>query len=158
MRFWDTSALVPLLVAEPATEAVRPLYGADPALIVSWTTLVECASAIARAEHDQLLTQAEATSAFGRLDELARVWREVEPSNDMRDIARRLLRVHRLHAAHALQLSAATLAADRRPASLTVVTLDERLEAAALKEGFVVLVPGTDGSPGEGRVDDSTGS
>jgi hypothetical protein len=33
------------------------------------------------------------------------------------------------------------VAAERRPASLTIVTLDDRLEAAALKEGFSVVVP-----------------
>lgn len=154
MKFWDTSAIVPLLVREDATDAARNEYGSDPSMVVCWTTPVECASAIARAEHDALLTQTEATQAFARLDELALVWREVEPSTDVRDIARRLLRVHRLRAADALQLAAATLAAERRPASLIVVTLDERLEAVALKEGFVVIVPGRDsGSPGEAAAD-----
>jgi len=147
VRFWDTSAIVPLLVSEESTESARQLYGADPQMIVSWLTPVECASAIARAEHDALLSQSEATEAFARLDEVALVWREVEPSGDVREAARRLLRVHRLRAADALQLAAATLAAERRPASLTLVTLDDRLEAAALKEGFVVLVPGRPAVP-----------
>lgn len=142
MRFWDTSALVPLLVTEPASDAVAELLRVDPTVIIAWTTPVECASAVARAEHDGLLTLEETTEAFARLDELTRVWREVEPTNDVRDVARRLLRVHRLRAADAIQLGAATLAAERHPASLVVVTLDERLEAAALKEGFVVIVPG----------------
>ncbi len=142
MRFWDTSALVPLLVREEATAAVRKAYTSDPAVIVAWTTLVECASAVARAEHEALLTQAEATEALARLDEIAQAWHEVEPLNTVREVAQRLLRVHRLRAADALQIAAATLAAERRPASLTFVTLDDRLEAAALKEGFAVLVPG----------------
>jgi predicted nucleic acid-binding protein len=43
-------------------------------------------------------------------------------------------------ASDALQLAAAFIAADRRPPSLEVITLDERLAAAARKEGFV-LVP-----------------
>src|SRR6185295_12646731 len=105
-----------------------------PAVAVAWTTLVECASAIARAERDHLLALDQATAAFARLDELARVWREVEPTNDLRDIARRLLRVHPLRAADAIQVAAATLAAERRPSSLAFVTLDIRLETAALKE------------------------
>jgi hypothetical protein len=50
--------------------------------------------------------------------------------------------------------AAATLAADRRPASLTLVTLDERLEAAALKEGFMVLVPGRDQTAGGSEATD----
>lgn len=141
MRFWDTSAIVPLLVFEGSTDDVSKLYGADAQMIVSWMTPVECASAIARAEHDSLLSPAEAGEAFARLDELAGMWREVEPSNDVRDIARRLLRVHRLRAADALQLAAAMVVAEQRPASLTLVTLDDRLEAAARKEGFAVVVP-----------------
>jgi predicted nucleic acid-binding protein len=129
-------------VHEHATEAARAQQEADPTVVVAWTTVVECASAIARAEHDRFLSREETTAAFARLDELAGSWREVEPSDELREIARRLLRAHRLRAADALQLAAATLAAERRPASLTVVTLDERLEVAALREGFHVLVPG----------------
>jgi uncharacterized protein len=143
MKFWDTSAIVPLLVREDSTDAARAVFAADPTMIVSWATAVECASAIARAEREDLLTQPAATEAFARLDALAQIWREVEPSNDVRDTARRLLRVHRVRAADALQLAAATLAAERRPASLTMVTLDDRLQTAALKEGFDVLVPGS---------------
>ena len=112
-------------------------------VIVAWTAVVECASAVARAERDQLVTQEEAITAFARLDELARVWREVEPTDEVREVARRLLRTHRLRSADAVQLASATLAAERRPSSLTLVTLDDRLEAVAVREGFAVIVPGT---------------
>jgi predicted nucleic acid-binding protein len=149
VKFWDTSALVPLLVEESATAEVQSLYQSDPTLLVAWTTMVECASAVARAERDEALTPRQATVAFARLDELGRVWREVEPTGDLRDVARRLLRVHPLRAADAIQLAAATLAAERRPPALEVVTLDERLEAAALREGFPVIVPGRTGPPQE---------
>ena len=44
-----------------------------------------------------------------------------------------------LRAADALQLAAAFAAAERRPASLEIVTLDDRLANAARKEGFAVL-------------------
>jgi hypothetical protein len=49
----------------------------------------------------------------------------------------RFLRVHPLRAAGSLQLAAAFLAAERRPVSLEIVTLDARLGAAARKEGFM---------------------
>ena len=75
--------------------------------------------------------------AFRRLDDLARAWTEVEPHDEIRDIARRLLRVHPLRAADALQLAAAYVAAERRPATLQFVTLDDRLRLAAMKEGFI---------------------
>jgi predicted nucleic acid-binding protein len=142
VKFWDTSAIVPLLVAEHSTEAARKLHASDPSVIVSWLTPVECASAIARAEREGQLPPEEVTAAFARLDELSLTWREVEPSNDVREAARRLLRVHRLRAADAVQLASAILVAERRPPSLTLLTLDDRVEAAALKEGFVVIAPG----------------
>lgn len=145
MKFWDTSALVPLLLEEAASEPVRELYGADPAVAVAWTTAVECASAVARVERDGELTVDQARAVFARLDELIRTSYEVEPGANLRDIARRLLRVHSLRAADAIQLASATLAAEGRPSTLTVVTLDERLETAALREGFVVLRPGPAG-------------
>jgi len=141
MKFWDSSAIVPMLVSEEATDAVRKLYGDDPAMVVSWLTPVECASAISRAEREASLSPHETADAFDRLDALAASWHEVEPSNEVRQVARRLLRVHRLRSADALQLASATLAAEWRPPSLTVVTLDDRLEDAALKEGFALIVP-----------------
>ena len=51
----------------------------------------------------------------------------------------RFLRVHPLRAVDALQLAAAFLAAERRPRSLEVVTLDTRLADAARKEGFELI-------------------
>jgi len=51
----------------------------------------------------------------------------------------RFLRVHPLRAADALQLAAAFIAAEQRPASLEMITLDDRLAAAARKEGFAVI-------------------
>jgi hypothetical protein len=44
-----------------------------------------------------------------------------------------------LRAADALQLAAAFTASEHRPASLQVVTLDERLADAARKEGFTLV-------------------
>ena len=137
-----------MLLDEDTSDAVGALERADPIMAVSWLTVVECGSAIARAEHDQMLDQDEAAAAFTRLDDLARVWTEVEPTSDLRDIARRLLRAYRLRAGDAIQLASATLAAERRPATLELVTLDDRLETAALKEGFVVTFPGREPSAG----------
>ena len=138
MRFWDTSALVPLLAEEPATTAAQRLYGEQPA-VVWWATPVECASAIARLERDAALTPAQVVEAFGRLDALRASWIEIEPGDEVREVARRMLRVHPLRAADALQLAAAWLGAERRPPSLPLVSLDERLRAAAAREGFPLV-------------------
>lgn len=141
MRFWDSSALVPLCVAEPSTDAIVSLLAADTAVAVWWGTPVECASALARLERDGDLNPAAARRAFDRLDRLAAAWFHVEPADEIREVARRLLRVHPLRAADALQLAAAFVAAERRPPTLTVVTLDDRVASAGAKEGFPVVQP-----------------
>jgi len=138
MKFWDSSAIVPLCVEEIATDRALALVAEDPEVAIWWATPVECASAVARLEREGALTPAEAAEAFHRLDLLARSWFEIEPHDELREVARRLLRVHPLRAGDALQLAAAYLAAERRPPTLEVVTLDERLRHAALKEGFLV--------------------
>ena len=71
MKFWDASAIVPLVLTEPTTKAVQTLAEKDPTLIVWWATEVECASAIARLERDDALDDATATQAFHRLRQLA---------------------------------------------------------------------------------------
>jgi len=139
VRFWDSSAIVPLLIAEPTTRAVQGLAAKDPTMLVWWASEVECASALARLERDGALETAEAERAFDRLRQLAAAWHEVDPSDAIRETAVRLLRVHALRAADALQLAAAFIAADRRPSSLELLTLDDRVAAAARKEGFAVL-------------------
>ena len=145
MKFWDASAIVPLLVTESTTTTVQALAGKDPTMLVWWTTEVECASAIARLEREGALDQTAAMQAFDRLKHLAHAWHEVDPSDPIREAAVRFLRVHPLRAAAALQLAAAFIAAERRPSSLEVVTLDDHLALAARKEGFVLVqMPSTE--------------
>ena len=139
MKFWDASAIVPLLVAESTTRPLQALANRDSDLLVWWGSQVECASAIARLEREALLDLKGAASALHRLKQLADGWHEIEPSEIIRENALRFLRVHRLRAADALQLAAAFIAAERRPSSLEVVTLDDRLAEAARKEGFELI-------------------
>ena len=139
MRFWDASAIVPLLMTEAVTTTLQGLAAADPAMLVWWATEVECASAIARLEREGALGPAAATDAFARLRQLAEGWHEIDANDRVREIAVRFLRVHALRAADALQLAAAFAAAEGRPSSLEVITLDDRLAGAARKEGFVLI-------------------
>jgi predicted nucleic acid-binding protein len=136
MRFWDASAIVPLLITEPSTKHLQASVAKDPAILVWWGTEVECASAIARLEREGALDELAVTQTFERLKQLAEAWHEVDPGDAVREAAVRFLRVHALRSSEALQLAAAFVAAERRPASLDVITLDDRLAAAARKEGF----------------------
>jgi hypothetical protein len=139
VKFWDASAVVPLLIAEQSTRRLQSLAAKDSAMLVWWASAVECISSLARLERDGALNPAAMTLALQRLHKLFAGWHEVDPSDEIRETAARFLRVHALRATDALQLAAAFAAAERRPASLEIVTLDERLANAARKEGFVVL-------------------
>jgi hypothetical protein len=139
MKFWDSSAIVPLLLAEPTTRAMQTIVAKDSTMLVWWATEAECASAPARLEREDALEDAATRLAFDRLRQLASGWQEIDPSDAIREAAVRFLRVHALRAGDALQLAAAFVAAERRPPSLEVVTLDERLAGPARKEGFDVI-------------------
>ena len=108
-------------------------------VVAWWGTIVECTSAIARRERTGAISSDDASSAFETLDRIADGWTQIPPGDDLRDGARRLVRIHDLRAADALQLSAARIASDGRPDTLPFVTLDDRLALAARREGFPVL-------------------
>jgi hypothetical protein len=139
VKFWDASAIVSLLVQEQQREAMLTLLEQDDVMLVWWATPVECTSAIALRERDGALTAAQAAASLERLRYLKRRWHEVLPSAVLRDLAERLLRVHSLRAADSLQLAAAIIAAEREPVTLDLVSLDDRLNDAASREGFRVL-------------------
>ena len=81
----------------------------------------------------------EAAGAVQRLRDISPGWHEILPSEIVRSVAQRLLRVHPLPAADSLQLAAAVVASEREPATLEFVSLDERLTEAASREGFPVI-------------------
>lgn len=139
MRFWDSSAIVPLLVEESSTGRMQSLLDRDRDVTVWWATEVECFSAITRRERQGLLGAAVVAAALTRLKAFASAWDEVQPTSILRETAGRFVRVHPIRAADALQLAAAFTAAETRPATLEVVALDERLAAAAAREGFILV-------------------
>jgi predicted nucleic acid-binding protein len=142
MRFWDASAIVPLLVEQASSRHARAEAGHDPRIIAWWGTRIECLSALTRLEREERMDVAGMGAAVERLALIAEAWHEVLPGSRLRQIAERLLRVHPLRAADALQLAAALVAAGDDPTSLPFVSLDRHLNAAAAREGLTVVVPG----------------
>lgn len=138
MRFWDASALVPLLLEQPLSERSRQLHAADREIVAWWGSSIECASAIARLHREDRLTAAEDRQARSLLTMLSASWFEVQPGDAVRAQAHRLLRLHSLRAADALQLAAA-LEWGGSPPDGQFVSFDERLNTAAEHEGFVTL-------------------
>lgn len=139
MRFWDTSAIVPLCVREPATADLRRLADEDQSLIVWWATRTECISALARLSRERRIRATAEAQARRALAAVAGAWSEVSPSDALRDRAERLLAVHPLRAADSFQLAAALLWSRGATSGRIVVCLDDRLRDAAAREGFTVL-------------------
>ena len=138
MKFWDSSAIVGLLVEEKATLPLRAIMSGDTNQTVWCLTAVEIASALARRVRDGLLPNGEeAFRSSWRI--FAERWQEVTSVERVRSRALRLLGVHALRAPDALQLAAALVACDDRPEALPFVCLDDRLRDAARREGFSVL-------------------
>ncbi len=140
MKFWDSSAIVPLLVREPTTARLRALYLAEPNPMVWWGTFVECASALARRHAEGALDGVGMAAAITRLEKSAVDWIEISAGPEIRTQAVRLVRLHRLRAADALQLAAAIVASDLDPSTIEFVTLDLRLAEAAEREGFTLVL------------------
>lgn len=138
MRYWDSSAIVSVLIQEESTAALRALHDEDPEQAVWCLTPVEIASALARRTREGLPAAQQKAVLVG-YDVLSRRWQEIGSLELVRARALRLLNTHPLRAADALQLAAALVACSERPESLGFVSLDGQLRDAARREGFQVL-------------------
>ena len=156
MKYWDASALVPLVVAEPASKAVRSRLAED-GHIVTWAwTRTEIVSAIERRTREGLLSRPQRREVLERFAAFADRWDEVTEILAVRTRANALLARHPLRAADAGQLGAAcpTPAAGRRRGAtwraallvqeqmaepLPFVCLDGRLAYAAELESLRVI-------------------
>ncbi len=137
MMFWDASAIIPLCVAEKHSRAVKRLLMNDPLMAVWWGTPLECFSAFAR-----LIRQGEIDRELDYLrplNELMKIWTEIKPGHDLRDIAFRIIATHQLKSADSLQLASAFIWSGKKPMGNNFVCLDKKLRAAAQKEGFKIL-------------------
>ncbi len=137
--FWDTSGIVPLCCFQaPSADATRTarVYARQ---VAWWTTAVEAVSAFNRLYREKNLTLEGKQQALHRLAYLRRRWNEVQPTDEVRDTAERLLGVHKLRAADALQLAAALIWCSQRPRGRSFIAADGDLARAAEAEGFTVI-------------------
>lgn len=138
MNYWDSSAVIPLLVKEEHTPHRKEQLEDDPRMTVWWACRLECSSALNRLNREGSLDDQGLAEALRALETLADSWYEVQPTSELRARAMRLLRVHPLRAADAVQLAAALIATSEDPTYLPFLTADDRLREAARKEGFAV--------------------
>ena len=139
MNFWDSSAILPLLVREVTSAAVRCYLDSEPEMAIWWATPVECMSALARKEREGKLDLPQMIAAQANLDLIAASSVEVTATDAVRQVAQKLLRRYPLRAADALQLAAACALAGEATQDYGFVCLDARLTLAAGKEGFRIV-------------------
>lgn len=139
MRFWDSSAVVPLVVTQ-AESAQTDEWLSEDGDVVLWTlTPTEVVCAIRRLVREGAISEKVAEDAEARSEELIAASHLVVDVETVKAQAGRLLRLHALRAADALQLAAAIEWAGGHPAKRILHTLDERLGRAAGREGFAVI-------------------
>lgn len=141
MKFWDTSALLPLFVDEPSTPACVALLSADPSVVVWAGTIVEMQSALSRYRRHAAGLDDLWPGIRHEMRERWLSWSRVGDLSKTTARAERLVNVHPLKAADAYQLAAALVACEDAPHHLGFVTRDRTLAEAARLEGFQVDMP-----------------
>ena len=138
MRFWDSSAVIPLLVRQAASPRADQWLAQDSQTVLWALTPVEITSALWRLVREEALSERDAQAAELRAQQLTDASEVVADLDSVKAVAQRILRVHPLRAADALQLAAGLIWAGSRPQGKIFHTLDERLAASARREGFEV--------------------
>ena len=142
MRYWDASALVPLIVSEPGSRLARSWLQEDDHIVTWAWTRTEITSAIERRARGGALTRGQRRTVLDRLRGFAAGWDEVIDVLSVRARANAVLARHPLRAADAGQLGAALLVSEQLSDPLVFLCLDRRLGDAAEREGLRVTDTG----------------
>jgi hypothetical protein len=137
--FWDTGAVVPLCCQQNLSQSTRKLWRETTRIVVWWGTTVEVRSAISRLLDEGLLTTRGRQQALARLEVLRQEWREMMPSDKVRDLAEGLPDAHGLRALDSFQLAAALVWCNEKPKNRIFVCDDSKLSVAAETVGFTVI-------------------
>jgi len=126
-------------IQDPIAERISPLLERDPEVALWWGAVLDCIEALAAAQRRERLTKVDFERARGLIDHLRARAFEIQPSEEVRARALRILTVHPLRADRALQLAAALIWCRERTQGVGFVCLEESLRLAAAQEGFRVL-------------------
>jgi predicted nucleic acid-binding protein len=136
--FWDSSSLVPLCILQLSTQLAEAL-SQQYEVVVWWAAPVEIRSAFARLLRMGQLTSIDINQAHVALNNLCINWREISPSEQIRDEAERLVDSFPLKAADALQLAAAMTWCLGRSKGRSFISGDRQLLDAAKQLGFQAI-------------------
>lgn len=142
MKYWDASALVPLIVDEPGSRLARTWLREDDHIVTWAWTRTEITGAIERRTREGALTRRQRRTVIDRFRGFAAGWDEVIDVLSVRARANAVLARHPLRAADAGQLGAALLVSEQLSDPLMFLCLDRRLGDAAEREGLRVADTG----------------
>lgn len=131
----DTSALVPLLIDEPASPACGELWDSADSVTSTRLAYVETVAALAMAERMGRISTTEVRNGWAVLDELWQVVDVIELDQALMSEAARMSVLHRLRGYDATHCAAAVAAND---VELVAASGDSRLLAAWRAEGVAV--------------------
>jgi predicted nucleic acid-binding protein len=138
--FFDTSAIVPLCLAQSASQQARRIYREFQKHTVAWTCQIEATAGICRAARVLGLAEMSRKRSLERLAELRNRWLETAVSEKMRSLSIDLLQSYDLRAGDAIQLASAIVWCRERPRNRPFVSFDLRLAEIAASIGFAVIV------------------
>ena len=143
MQFWDSSALLPLVLRQPPfTDRCRRAFGREASRAIAFLTRVECRSAIERLAREGGLNPAARRRSLTKIDTLIAAFDIVTFSPEVEAHALALLGRHSLRSLDALQLGCAQGLALRgdTDALPEFACCDRRLAAAAAAAGFSLVI------------------
>ena len=120
-----------------SASAARRVLG-QHAAVVWWTARVEVRSVLERLRKQRAISPRAYDASRNRLEELLGSWREILPTDSLRELACVQLERFPIRAADALRLGAALIWCNQKPRGRLFVCNDQRLGDAARQAGFTV--------------------
>lgn len=108
-------------------------------VVAWWASSIEGQSALKRLLRDNEISQAAYNEAVKRLEVQSETWREILPTENVRELAKDLIESKNLRTLDAFQLAAALVWCFEKPKGRIFVCCDDKLSEAAKKIGFTVL-------------------
>ncbi len=138
LAFWDTSAIVPLCCFQATSQKLRELRRKYE-VVAWWASPIEGQSALKRLLRDHEISQNAYHEAVKRLEIQSETWREILPTEKVRELAKNLIETQNLRTLDALQLASALVWCFEKPKGRIFICRDDKLSEAAEKIGFTVL-------------------
>lgn len=137
--FWDSSAVVPLLIHDAFTIRSRNLLRMYPKVVSWWNMPLEVHGALARLFREKRIAREARDTALAYLQQFGLRCKEIQPVDRVREMAGEFLDRFQIRSADALQLAAAMIWCREKPRNRPFICYDTELIAAARQCGFDVL-------------------